>query len=97
MLGIILCIAIYLIEMFNDKLKNLVVSEVTIEPWPGEVTTGNYEELAEDEETFVENLGVEETSGEIDEIDDLVGEEVKGEYEDNSVIKFMIFKLINTS
>ena len=94
MLGIILCIAIYLIEMFNDKLKNLVVSEVTIEPWPGEVTTGNYEELAEDEETFVENLGVEETSGEID---DLVGEEVKGEYEDNSVIKFMIFKLINTS
>ena len=34
---------------------------------------GNYEELAEDEESFVDELGVEKTSNEID---DLVGEEV---------------------
>ena len=41
--------------------------------------TGNYEELAEDEETFVVELGVKETS---DMIEDLVGEEVKLENED---------------
>ena len=45
----------------------------------GEVETGNYEELAEDEETFVDELGVKETS---DMIEDLVGEEVKLENED---------------
>ena len=41
--------------------------------------TGNYEELAEDEETFVDELGVKENS---DMIEDLVGEEVKLENED---------------
>ena len=45
--------------MFKDKLKNLVVSEVTTEPGPREVETGNYEEFAEDEETFVDELGLE--------------------------------------
>ena len=53
----ILCITIY--EMFKDKLKNLLVPEVTTEPGPREVETGNYEEFAEDEETFVDELGLE--------------------------------------
>ena len=49
---IILCITIYLIELFNDKLKNFFVPEVTTDLGPGVVETGNYEELAKDEETF---------------------------------------------
>ena len=57
MQDMILCITIY--EMFKDKLKNLVVPEVTTEPGPREVETGNYEEFAEDEETFVDELGLE--------------------------------------
>ena len=82
----ILCITIY--EMFKDKLKNLFVPEVTTEPGPREVETGNYEEFAEDEETFVDELGLEQTS---DEIVNLVGGEVKLEFEDS------VIKLINTS
>ena len=42
--------------------------------------------MAEDEETFVDELGVEKTSNEID---DLVGEEVKLEDKD-SVTKLML-------
>ena len=57
MQDMILCITIY--EMFKDKLKNLVVPEVTTEPGPREVETGNYEEFAEDAETFVDELGLE--------------------------------------
>ena len=57
MQDMILCITIY--EMFKDKLKNLAVPEVTTEPGPREVETGNYEEFAEDEETFVDELGLE--------------------------------------
>ena len=57
MQDMILCITIY--EMFKDKLKNLVVPEVTTEPRPRKVETGNYEEFAEDEETFVDELGLE--------------------------------------
>ena len=82
----ILCITIY--EMFKDKLKNLVVPEVTTEPRPRKVETGNYEEFAEDEETFVDELGLEQTS---DEIVNLVGGEVKLKFEDG------VIKLINTS
>ena len=41
--------------------------------------TGNYKELAENEETFIAELGVEKTS---DEVDDLIGEKVKLEDED---------------
>ena len=74
--------------MFKDKLKNLVVPEVTTEPGPREVETGNYEEFAEDAETFVDELGLEQTS---DEIVNLVGGEVKLEFEDT------VIKLINTS
>ena len=44
--------------------------------------TGNYKELAEDEETFIDELGVEKTS---DEIDDLVSEKVKLEDEDSVI------------
>ena len=66
--------------MFKNKLKNLVVPEVSTElGGPREVETGNEEELAEDEETFVDELGVKETS---DMNEDLVGEEVKLENED---------------
>ena len=40
-----------LIEMFKDKLENLVVPEASANPWPGEVEeTGHYDELAEDQE-----------------------------------------------
>ena len=74
--------------MFKDKLKNLVVPEVTTEPRPRKVETGNYEEFAEDEETFVDELGLEQTS---DEIVNLVGGEVKLEFEDS------VINLINTS
>ena len=45
--------------MFKDKLNNLVVPEVTTEPRPRKVETGNHEEFAEDEETFVDELGLE--------------------------------------
>ena len=86
MQDMILCITIC--EMFKDKLKNLVVPEVTTEPGPREVETGNYEEFAEDEETFVDELGLEQTS---DEIVNLVGGEVKLEFEDS------VINLINTS
>ena len=65
--------------MFKDKLKNLVVPEVTTEPRPRKVETGNYEEFAEDEETFVDELGVDKTS------DEIVGEKVKIEDEDSVI------------
>ena len=38
--------------MVKNKLKNLVVPEVSTEPGLREMETGNYKELAEDEETF---------------------------------------------
>ena len=47
--------------------------------------TGNYKELAKDEETFVDELGVEKTQ-----IDNLVCEEVKLE---DSVIKSMLLNV----
>ena len=68
--------------MVKNKLMNLVVPEVSTEPGLREMETGNYKELAEDEETFIDELGVEKTS---DEIDDLVGEKVKLEDEDSVI------------
>ena len=65
--------------MFKNKLKNLVVPEVSTELGPREVGTGNDEELAEDEETFVDELGVDKTS------DEIVGEKVKIEDEDSVI------------
>ena len=51
-----------LIEMFKDKLENLVVPEASADPGPGEVEeTGHYDELAEDQEPFSDELGVGET------------------------------------
>ena len=78
--------------MVKNKLKNLVVPEVSTEPGLREMETGNYKELAEDEETFIDELGVEKTS---DEIDDLVGEKVKLEDED-SVMKSMTRSWLKT-
>ena len=46
-------------SFFSSVTSNLVVPEVTTEPGPREVETGNYEEFAEDEETFVDELGLE--------------------------------------
>ena len=60
-------------------VKNNVVPEVSTEPGLREMETGNYKELAEEKETFIDELGVEKTS---DEIDDLVGGKVKLEDED---------------
>ena len=66
--------------MFKNKLKNLVVPEVSTElGGPREVETGNEEELAEDEETFVDELEVEKTS------DEIVSEKVKLEDEDSVI------------
>ena len=48
--------------MFKDKFENLVVPEASADPGPGEVEeTGHYDELAEDQEPFSDELGVEET------------------------------------
>ena len=51
-----------LMDIFKDKLENLVVPEASADPGPGEVEeTGHYDELAEDQEPFSDDLGVEET------------------------------------
>ena len=52
----------HLIDWFKDKLENLVVPEASADPGPGEVEeTGHYDELAEDQEPFSDELGVGET------------------------------------
>ena len=57
-----------LIEMFKDKLENTVVPEASANPGPGEVEeAGHYDELAEDQEPFSDELGVEETRDAIEE------------------------------
>ena len=49
-------------DIFKDKHENLVVPEAFADPGPGEVEeTGHYDELAEDQEPFSDDLGVEET------------------------------------
>ena len=51
-----------LIDTFKDKLENTVVPEASANPGPGEVEeTGQYDELAEDQEPFSDELGVGET------------------------------------
>ena len=58
-----------LIEMFKDKLENLVVPEASANPEPGEVEeTGHYDEFAEEQEPFSDDLGVKETRGDIEEL-----------------------------
>ena len=57
-----------LIEMFKDKLENPVVPEASANPGPGEVEeAGHYDELAEDQEPFSDELGVEETRDALEE------------------------------
>ena len=52
----------HLINVFKEKFENLVVPEASADPGPGEVEeTGHYDELAEDQEPFSDELGVEET------------------------------------
>ena len=54
--------------MFKDKLENLVVPEASADPGPGEVEeTGHYDDFAEEQESFSDELGVEETSDAIEE------------------------------
>ena len=48
--------------MFKDKLENLIVPEASTNPGPGEVEEiGHQDELAEDQEPFSDDIGVEET------------------------------------
>ena len=55
-----------LIEMFKDKLENLFVEE-----------TGHQDELAEEQEPFSDDLGVEETGDALEELAVVDGDEVK--------------------
>ena len=72
-----------LIDTFKDKLENLVVPEVSVDPGPGEVEEiGRYDKLAEEQEPFSDDLGVKETRGDIEEL--LVDSDgVKLAHEDN--------------
>ena len=56
-----------LINLFKDKLKHLGIPENT-EPGPGEVDREYLDELAEEEETLTDSLGVEETREDSDEL-----------------------------
>ena len=56
-----------LIILFKDKLKHLGITEPT-EPGPGDVEQEYLDELAEEEEAFVDVLGVEETRDDSDEL-----------------------------
>ena len=57
-----------LIEMFKDKLENLVVPEASANPEPEEMEeTGHYNDFAEEQESFSDELGVEETSDAMEE------------------------------
>ena len=48
--------------MFKDKLENLIVPEASAKPGPREVEeTGHYNDLADDQEPFSDDLGVEES------------------------------------
>ena len=55
--------------MFKDKLENLIVPEESAKPGPGEVEeTGHQDELAEEQEPFSDDLGVEETGDALEEL-----------------------------
>ena len=75
---------------FKDKLKHLGITELT-EPGPGDVERGYLDELAEDKEAFVNELGAEETREDIEELG-LVSEEVKLVNGD-SVAEFMLLEV----
>ena len=77
-----------LFEMFKDKLENLVVTEASADPGPGEVESGHGEELAEEEETLIGGTGVEETVDE--EIEELVVTEAKLDGKEDSVVDFKL-------
>ena len=50
----------HLINVFKEKFENLVVPEASADPGPGEVEeTGHYDELAEEQEPFSDDLAVE--------------------------------------
>ena len=58
-----------LIEMFKDKLENLIVPEASTNPGPGEVEEiGHQDELAEEQEPFSDDLGVEVTGDALEEL-----------------------------
>ena len=64
--------------MFKDKLENLIVPEASAKPGPGEVEeTGHQNELAEDQEPFSDDLGVEETGDALEELAVVDSDEVK--------------------
>ena len=81
---------INLLICFKDKLKHLGITEHT-EPGPGDVERGYLDELAEDKEAFVNELGAEETREDIEELG-LVSEEVKLVNGD-SVANFMLLEV----
>ena len=74
--------------MFKDKLENLVVTEASTDPGPGEVESGHDEELAEEEETLIGELGVEETVDE--ETEELAVIEAKLDVKEDSVVELIL-------
>ena len=83
-------IANYLLICFKDKLKHLGIPELA-EPGPGEVEEEYLDELAEEEETLADVLGVEETRKDSDELG-RGGEEAKLVNAD-SVIDFILLEV----
>ena len=64
--------------MFKDKLENLIVPEASTNPGPGKVEEiGHQDELAEEQEPFSDDLGVEETGDALEELAVVDGDEVK--------------------
>ena len=76
--------------MFKDKLKHIGIPEHT-EPGPGEVEREYLDELAEEEETLTDSLGVEETREDSDELG-RGGEEAKLVNGD-SVVDFILLEV----
>ena len=74
----------------KDKLKHLGIPELT-EPGPGDVERGYLDELAEEADAFVDELGAEETREDIEELG-LVSDEVKL-VNGYSVTKFMLLEV----
>ena len=77
-----------LFEMFKDKIENFVVTEASADPGPGEVESGHDEELAEEEETLIGELGVEETVDE--ETQELAVIEAKLDVKEDSVVELIL-------
>ena len=79
-----------LIILFKDKLKHLGIPEHT-EPGPGEVEREYLVELAEEEEHFVNDLGVEEARMDNEELE--LGSEVAKLGNGDSVIEFILLEV----